>query len=74
MIYWLILFGIIVANIKLKKTASAYLKYGFYLFIAGSAVSILGIFNISEFILRICILFLLTGFACSVRDYLIAKH
>lgn len=70
MIYWLIFFGIVAANIKLRKKASVYLKYGFYLFIVGSAVSLLGIFNISEFIFRICFIFLLIGFAFSTKNYL----
>ena len=70
MIYWLIFFGILVANIKLRKEASVYLRYGFYLFIVGSVVSLLGIFNISEFIFRICFIFLLIGFAFSAKDYL----
>lgn len=70
MIYWLIFFGILFANIRFKKNSSVYLRAGFYLFIAGSAVSILGVFNISEFIFRICFIFLLIGFAFSAKDYL----
>lgn len=70
MIYWLIFFGILFANIRFKKNSSVYLWAGFYLFIAGSAISILEVFNMSEFIFRICFIFLLIGFAFSVKDYL----
>ncbi len=70
MIYWLMFFGILIADIKLRKDASVYLWTGFYLFVAGSIVSFLGVFNLSEFVFRICLIFLLTGFIFSARDYL----
>lgn len=70
MIYWIILFGIIILNLKFKKETSLYLWIGFYLFLASSVVSVFGIFNLSEISFRICLIFLLTGFAFSARDYL----
>lgn len=69
MIYWILFFGIFVANIKFKKDSSFYLWLGFYIFTAGSIISLLGVFNLSEIIFRICLIFLLVGFIYSARDY-----
>lgn len=69
MIYWLIFFGIFIANIKLRKEASFYLWAGFFLFLAGSILSLLGIFNLSELLFRLCLVLLSVGFIFSIIRY-----
>ena len=70
MIYWLLLLGIIIYNIKHKKDGNFYLWIGFYLFLTGSVINILGFINFSETLMRVCFVLLLFGFAYSAIKYL----
>lgn len=69
MIYYLILFGIIILNIKLKKGGGFYFWVGFYLFLIGSIIDIFGLPNFAEIFMRICLIFLISGFAFSIKEY-----
>lgn len=68
-IYWLILVGIIISKINLKKNGETYLWIAFYLFLAGSTTNILGLTNLAEVLMGICLVFLLSGFVFSVKEY-----
>lgn len=70
MIYYLILLCIIILNIKLKKNGGFYLWIGFYLFLISSTLDIFGLLNLAEVSMRVCFVFLITGFAFSIKDYL----
>lgn len=70
MIYYLILFGIVILNVKLKKSGGFYLWIGFYLFITGSIMDIFGLQNLAEVSMRVCLVFLIAGFAFSIKEYL----
>lgn len=71
MIYYLILLSIVLYNIKLRKEGVFYLMIGFYLFCLSALLNLLTFIDLSEFIIRIGLIFFLTGFAFSVREYLI---
>lgn len=70
MIYWVVLIILILLNKKIKKDGMFYLRIGFYLFLTGALISIVGIEGVAEFFMRICLVFLLVGFSNLVSVYL----
>lgn len=73
MIYYLILLSIVFLNIKLKKDGGFYLWIGFYLFLLSVIMNLLKIGNLSEFVIRVGLVFLLVGFYLSIREDLAHK-
>lgn len=71
MIYWLIFLGIIVLNLRAKKSSSTYLWAGFYMFILAAVVNLFGILIVSEFLFRVCLILFLAGIIFSIINYLI---
>lgn len=63
-----ILVGLIIVSIKLKKAGLFYLWLGFYLFCAGSLISIIGLESLAEFIMRVSLLCLFMGFLLIFKE------
>lgn len=74
MVYWIILLGILILNNWYKGDRIVYLWGGFSAFIIGAITSILGITIISEILMRLCLIFLLTGFIFSIKAFLIKNE
>lgn len=69
MIYYLILLGIFILNIKFRKGGEFYLWIGFYLFLIGSIIDIFGLISLAEVSMRISLIFLISGFVFSIKDF-----
>lgn len=67
MIYWLILIVIVVLVKRFKKFGKYYYHVGFYLFLMGAVISVIGMKEVAELFVRICFIFLLTGFLVEGR-------
>lgn len=70
MTYWIIIVGILLLNMRLKKSSAAYLWIGFYLFCTAASINILSFISISEFIMRVSFTVFLIGFILMVKEYL----
>lgn len=68
MIFWFSLFGIILINLKYRKSGVFYLWMGFYIFCIASIINIVNLTSVAEFFMRISFIFWLFGFG------LIFKH
>lgn len=68
MIYWVILAGLIISSIFFKKRASFYLWIGFYIFLTGAVLKIIGINNVAEIMMRISFIGWLVGLGLSFKE------
>ncbi len=68
MMYYLILLGILVLKFILKKDGGFFLWFGFYLFIMGAVLDLFGMNYLSEFIMRISFVFLISGWVLIFKE------
>lgn len=60
-LYWIVLFSVLTINFFQKKEHKFYLQIGFYSFIAGVILKVIGLNEIAEFIMRMSFIFWVIG-------------